>query len=345
MSVIWPKRRSAIAATTLLAIFAATFMYQSESSVPIAKAALVAKACGQDLDCLANALADIMEVDGIDAGLAEMNTFSEISDLHCHGVSHATGKEMYQRVGKDLLTVYEDLCDGGFTHGWMADIGQGLSDENIIDIFGTYCRNSPAATACQHGIGHALGENNTSMKKASEICLKTAGEALSQHPVKSVAGSCVEGWMMEKRNSFSWDDEKSLQTALLLCDPLENSLKIYCTGQAHRLWAESNNSLKLERVYPLSKYCDSLTGLSFQICTIYLGEAIATIPLLTGDIETTITGTNIYCSLENKDNRCLDGVLFVLSAGWENNDAQLFELCSALKKELIDKCRKISNTL
>lgn len=345
MSFTLYKKITVIILTVILSFFVAKIALKPDQGLTMSKPALMAAVCGQNLQCLAQSLANIMESEGIQAGLNEINSFSEISKIHCHAVSHAAGKEMYKRVGEKILTVYEDLCDGGFTHGWMADIGQGLSDENIINIFGDYCRNSPAATACQHGIGHALGENNTSIKKASEICLKTSGVAVSQHPVKSVAGSCVEGWMMEKRNSFSWEDEKSLQTALLLCDPLENSLKIYCTGQAYRLWAESNNSLKLDRVYPLSKYCDSLKSLSFQICTIYLGEAIATIPLLTGDIETTITGTNIYCSLENKDNRCLDGVLFVLSAGWEDNDSRLFELCSSLKKELIEKCRKITNTL
>lgn len=345
MSIRLSKQRSAVALTALLALFAANIIYQSERSAPIAKTTLVATACGQNIDCLAKALADIMEVDGIKAGLSEMNTFSEIAGLHCHGVSHATGKEMYKRVGKELLSIYEDLCDGGFTHGWMSDIGVGLSKESIVEIFGGYCKGSPTATACQHGIGHSLGENNVDVIVMADICVQSAGESTSQHPVKSVSGSCIEGWMMEKRVSFNWNNEKSLDEVLLLCDPLADNLQVYCAGQAYRLWAESGNNFKLERVYPLSKYCDTLDGADFQLCTIYLGEAIATIPLLSGDIETTITGTNIYCSLENENNRCLNGVLYVLSAGWINNDAKFSELCRALKKELVNRCFSISSNL
>ena len=344
MSIIWPKRRSAVAATALLALlalFAATFLYQSESSVPIAKTALVAKACGQNLDCLANALADIMEVDGIDAGLAQMSTFSEIADLRCHAVSHATGKEMYQRVGKELLTVYEELCDGGFTHGWMADIENDSKVENLVDILGIYCEGSPSATNCSHGIGHSLGENNVSVTEMADICVKTAGDAVSAHPVKSITGICVEGWMMGKREVISWESDKGLEDALLLCKPLKDNLHLYCAGMAYRYWIDSGLTLKIQRIAALSQYCETLKDIDYIICTEFLGQAIGDISSLPGDIEKTIISTNIYCSLDNENSRCLNGVLYVFSDGGIHN-AKLSELCMALRTEFFEICNNFT---
>ena len=344
MSIIWSKRRSAIAATTLLALFAATFIYQSESSVPIAKTALVAKACGQDLECLANALADIMEVDGIDAGLAQMNTFSEIADLHCHGVSHATGKEMYQRVGKELLTVYEDLCEGGFTHGWMASFEDDSKVENFIDILGSYCEGSLDLTACIHGIGHALGENDVSVTAMSDICVKTPGDTISTHPVKSITGVCIEGWMMEKKGIIKWDNEKSLEEALLLCKPLGDNLHIYCAGQAYRNWINSSLALKFQRIASLSQYCKTLKVIEYKICTDYLGLAIGTLPLFSGDIDMAINYANQLCDINNENNRCLPVVLFTLASVLNNNDTYISEICMALRTEFFERCSNYSKT-
>jgi hypothetical protein len=278
-----------------------------------------------------------MEVDGIDAGLAEMNTFSEISGLRCHGVSHATGKEMYQRVGKELLTVYENLCDGGFTHGWMADIENDSKVENLADILGIYCEGSPSVTICSHGIGHSLGGNNVSAAEMTDICEQAAGDAISAHPVKSITGICVEGWIMGKREVISWESDKGLEAALFLCKPLRENLHIYCAGMAYRYWIESGSTLKIKRIASLSQYCETLKDIEYILCTDFLGQAIGDISTTPGDIEKTITSANIYCSLDNENSRCLNGVLYVFSDGRIHN-AKLSELCKALRTEFFERC-------
>ena len=342
MGVIWSKRRGAVVCTTLLALFAGAFIFQPKSSVPIGNSALIAKACGVDVDCLANALADIMEVDGIDDGLAQMSIFSDISDLQCHTVSHATGKEMYQRVGNELLMVYENLCDGGFTHGWMSDLQTDSKIENLVDSLRLYCEGSPSTTICTHGIGHSLGENNVSVAKMTDICEQTSDNAISAHPVKSITGICVEGWIMGKIDDTTMEIDKGIEDALLLCKPLRGNLYIYCAGQAYLIWINKGNTLNFQRIPMLSQYCDTLKDIEYKLCTDFLGQAIGSLSISSGDIETTVTSTNNYCSLDNKNSRCLNGVLYTFSAGGNKFDAKFYKLCRALKTEFFERCSKYS---
>jgi|LakMenEpi03Aug12_release.lakeMendotaPanAssembly.Ray.scaffolds.fasta_scaffold322387_2 hypothetical protein len=336
------KGKLIVATTFLSLIFSAIISYQTFFSAKKVEPSLMASACGKNINCLANSLVDIIQRDGIDEGLSHLNTFTEVSQIQCHEISHAAGREMYKRVGKGVLSLNEYFCQGGFTHGWMADIGRSFPGEKSIDILSSYCKNSPAFTACQHGIGHALGENKVSSKEISRICVKSAGSSSSDHPVKTVAGSCVEGWVMGNRELFNKFTEKSIENALLYCSTLVDSLRLYCSGQVYIHWIDQGGDLQLERITFLSQYCNTFQDYEYALCTNYLGESIGTLPISNGNIKSAIKYTNLFCSIDILNNRCLDADLFALATLLGPNVSLSDQVCSKLKVDFFEKCEEYS---
>ena len=346
MTAIPPRHKVLVVITAILTLIIAVFIIQSLDKVNNSDLALTAAACDQNLDCLSESLADIIEKDGLEMGLSQIDSFSKISNIPCHDISHATGVGMYKRIGEKIFKFYEYYCQGGFTHGWMANYGVNQPIESYIDKFTLYCKEAKAYTSCVHGIGHSLGENNVSIKTISAICLNTESSILPFNTIKSTPGSCIEGWVMGNSELFNKWLEKGIKEAVLFCSTLDENLQIYCFGQVYAQWIDEGGGIKEERIKSLYNFCDTFMGENYKLCTNYLGEVIGTIPNSTGGIEDSIRYANNLCSLDNINNNCLDSVLFVLSSSFSNDkDLYLATICSALKTEFYEKCKLFTNTL
>jgi len=299
--------------------------------------------CAQDIDCLSAGISDKMQSNGISSSFRYMQEVAGASGVPCHTLSHYVGGVMYKRVGSELLKSYEDICDGGFTHGWMGAMSSQIEINEQIAIFAKYCSGSSNATACQHGIGHALGENITKPEEVNNICSSTGEGLISNHPLKSVSGSCVEGWMMEYRGINYWNKDEAITAALNLCEELSIGLWVYCASEAHRRWSESSDAADLMRMSSFHSFCEKLSGENYTVCTMYLGEAISIIALGEGDIDSISQAANKYCISTRIGNSCMKNILYTFEAGWGGNPSNLDTFCSSLPDSYINPCRKGSS--